>query len=236
MKIAADLHVHTVSSGHAYSTVEEYAAQAKKIGLKGIGITDHGPAMPGAPHAYHFQNMRMIPDKLKGVRIYRGIEANVIDDNGTIDNPPSFFTTLDFVMVAMHPLCGYDNQGEEKNTEVLIKAFDKNPEIRVIAHAGNPKYPVNVVEVVRQAKQRNIMIEINNSSFTSRVGSWERCLEFAREIKKQDARVILTTDSHISTMLGVIDKSLKIVKEAGLSEEHVVNTSLAKIDRYLLRG
>jgi len=52
MKLVADLHVHTVSSGHAYSTIEEYAARAKKIGLKGVAITDHGPAMPGAPHSH----------------------------------------------------------------------------------------------------------------------------------------------------------------------------------------
>lgn len=235
MKIVADLHVHTVSSGHAYSTIEEYVAQAKKIGLKGIAITDHGPAMPGAPHAYHFQNMGMIPAKINGIRVYRGIEANIIDDQGKTDLPEDWLTPFDIVLVATHPRCGYDDQGEEGNTKVLVKAIDRDPRINIIAHPGNPKYPLKVRETVAFAKRKGIVIEINNSSFTSRVGSWGKCLEFAKEIKRQDAQVILTTDSHISTMLGVFDKSLKLIKEAGLSEKHVINTSFAKIEKYLVK-
>ena len=79
-----------------------------------------------------------------------------------------------------------------------------------------------------------MVIEINNSSFTSRAGSWDRCLDFAREVKKQNAKVVLTTDSHISTMLGVFEKSLKLIKEAGLSADQVINTSLDRVQRYLI--
>ena len=50
MKIKADLHTHTLSSGHAYSTIDEMAKGAQKRGLNLIAITDHGPAMPGASH------------------------------------------------------------------------------------------------------------------------------------------------------------------------------------------
>ncbi|MBI5400184.1 PHP domain-containing protein [Candidatus Saganbacteria bacterium] len=235
MKLVADLHVHTVSSGHAYSTIEEYVAQAVKIGLKALAITDHGSSMPGAPHYYHFANLRMIPAKLRGVRIYRGIEANVINADGTIDLPPEDFTKLEIVMVAMHPRCGYENQGEEQNTAVLLRAIDKNPEINIIAHPGNPKYPINIEQTVAIAKERKIAIELNNSSFVSRAGCEERCLAFAREVKRQDARVIIGTDSHISTMLGIFTEALELVKAAGLMEKHVLNTSLKKLEEYLLR-
>ncbi len=235
MKLAADLHIHTVSSGHAYSTVEEYVAQAKKIGLKAIAITDHGPAMPDGPHFYHFANMRMIPEKLKGIRIYRGVEANIINDKGEIDLTEEVLKILDIVFVAMHPRCGYDNLGEEANTKVLLRALE-NPYINLIAHPGNPMYPVNVEQTVAAAKEKGVVLEINNSSFTSRVGSWDKCLAFAKEIKRQDWKVILTTDSHISTMLGKFDKALKLIKEAGLTEKHVINTSLEKIEKFLLKS
>jgi len=235
MKLVADLHLHTIASGHAYSTIEEYVARAKKIGLKAIAITDHGPAMPGGPHQYHFSNMRMIPGVMDGVKIYRGVEANIINDQGKIDFKEDNFTELDIVMAAMHPLCGYGNQGEEKNTEVLLKALE-NPQINVIAHPGNPKYPINVAETVAAAKKKGVLIEINNSSFTSRMGSWERCLEFAKEIKHQNWKVVIGSDSHISTMLGSFDKALELVKEAGLTEEHVVNTSLDKIEKFLIKN
>ena len=52
-----DLHMHTVASTHAYSTLHDYIAQAKKCGIKLFAITDHGPDMADAPHYWHFMNM-----------------------------------------------------------------------------------------------------------------------------------------------------------------------------------
>ena len=234
MRLVADLHLHTISSGHAYSTLEEYIARAQELGLEAIGITDHGPIMPGASHQYHFSNMRMIPKVVKGIRVYRGVEANIKNDQGELDYREDIFTELDIVMVAMHPRCGYDDQGEEKNTEVLFKALE-NPIINIIAHPGNPKYPIKIEETVAKAKEKGVLIELNNSSFFSRKGSWERCVAFAKEVKRQDWQVILGSDSHISTMLGGFDQVLLLMKEAGLTEKHVVNTSIEKIEQYLLK-
>lgn len=237
MKLVADLHIHTVSSGHAYSTLEEYVAQAKKMGLQAIGLTDHGPAMPGGPHYYHFSNMRMIPREMDGIKILRGVEANIINDRGEIDltEQEIKWGDLDIVMVAMHPRVGYDNQGEDKNTEVILKAM-RNPHVNVLAHPGNPKYPIKIKETVAAAKENGVLIEINNSSDFSRPGSHERCVEIAREVKRIGWKVIIGTDSHISTMLGVFDDAVNLIKEAGLTEDDVVNTSWEKIEKYLLKN
>ena len=53
MNLIADMHCHTVASGHAYSTVQEIAREASNKGLEMVAITDHGPSMPGGPHCYH---------------------------------------------------------------------------------------------------------------------------------------------------------------------------------------
>ena len=45
-----DLHTHTNCSTHAYSTLEENIAAAKKRGIVAIAITNHGPAIPDGPH------------------------------------------------------------------------------------------------------------------------------------------------------------------------------------------
>ena len=47
MKIIADTHAHTLASGHAYSTIREMAAAARKRGLKALALTEHAPEMPG---------------------------------------------------------------------------------------------------------------------------------------------------------------------------------------------
>jgi len=235
IKIAADLHVHTISSGHAYSTVLEYVERAAEIGLQAFAVTDHGPAMPGGPHRYHFSNLRMIPPVIDGVRIYRGAEANIINENGDLDLDDDDLKGLDIVLAAMHPRVGYESQGEEKNTGVLLKAM-RNPYVNIIAHPGYPKFPVSIPEVVSEAKRRNIAVEINNSSFTgSRKGSYDRCLEFAREVKRQEHFVAVGSDSHISLMLGGLDKALELAAIAGLSEKNVINTSLKKIEDVLIR-
>jgi len=233
IKLIADLHVHTISSGHAYSTLEEYVARAKKIGLKAFAITDHGPAMPGGASLYHFFNLRMIPKEIDGIRIFKGAEANIIDEKGSLDIPDEIIKEIDIVLSAMHPRVGYESLGEDKNTEVLIKAI-QNPNVNIIAHPGNPMYPISVEKTVSAAKKRGIAIEINNSSFTgSREGSWERCLEFAKEVKKQNHFISIGTDSHISTMLGNFDKAIELILKAGLTEENILNTSVEKLEKYI---
>ncbi len=233
MKLEVDLHVHTISSGHAYSTLEEYVRQAKKIGLKAFAMTDHGPAMPGAPHYYHFLNALMIPEKIDGIRIFRGVEANIINAQGEIDLFEECLEKLDVIMVAMHPKTGYDNQGEEKNTEVLLKTLHKYPRINVIAHPENAKYPLKVEETVAAAKAKGVALEINNSSQLTRPGTFDRIVAFAKEVKRQDWKVVLGTDSHFSTMLGKYDYAVKVAKEADLEEKHIINTSLKKVEEFL---
>jgi len=236
MKLEADLHVHTVSSGHAYSTLEEYVSQAKKIGLKAFAMTDHGPAMPGAPHYYHFLNMPMIPDEIDGVRIFKGVEANIINVEGELDLREESLRVLDVVMFAMHPKTGYDNQGEEENTRVLLKVLERYPQINVLAHPENAKYPINVEQTVAAAKAKGVALEINNSSHLTRPGTFQKIVAFAREIKKQEWKVVLGTDSHISMMLAKYDYALQVVKEAGLTEKHIINTSLKKVEEFLSAG
>jgi len=235
IKLIADLHIHTVASGHAYSTVEEYAAAAKKKKLKVIAITDHGPAMPGGADPYHFSNQRMIPDILNGVRILRGGEINIIDPEGHLDLSNEYLKTMDFVSIAMHPKCGYEGSGETENTKTLLKAMH-NKYVKVLAHPGNPMYPIDFKKVIPIAKERGILIELNNSSLTiSRKGSFDRCFEIAKFVKSIGWKVTLGSDAHISTMVGDLDTVLKMAMDAGLKKEDIINTSMDLIDKYLVK-
>lgn len=85
MQILVDTHTHTVSSGHAYSTLLENAEFAAKNGLKMFCTTAHAPSMPGAPHFGFFANQRILPRFLHNVAIIRGVEANILNVEGDID-------------------------------------------------------------------------------------------------------------------------------------------------------
>ena len=46
MRLLADLHTHTVASGHAYSTLTENVHVARSRGMELVAVTDHGPRVP----------------------------------------------------------------------------------------------------------------------------------------------------------------------------------------------
>lgn len=235
MKFIADFHIHTVASGHAYNTIYEYAEAAGKKGLKYIAMTDHGPAMAGGPHLYHFQNLRCLPDKIKGIRLLKGIEANIMDHQGNLDVNDENLSQLDIVIASFHQHLGYDGSDRDRNTKALIKVI-KNPNVRILGHPGNPQFPTDKFAVAEECKKNGVLIEINNSSFSGviRPGSYEHCVEFAKIVKQIGWKVVFGSDSHNIDTLGRFDKSIQVAKEAGLSADDIVNTSTKMVEKYII--
>lgn len=233
MRIVADMHTHTVASGHAYSTVNELAAEAARKGLAALAVTDHGPALPGGPHLYHFGAMRFIPRRISGVRIFLGAEANILGLSGEIDLPESYLERLDFVMAGLHEGCGFDGRGAEGNTEAMIAAMG-NPRIRAVSHPGNPVFPIRQEAVVEAALATGTALEINNASFSvSRAGSREHCESLARLIARSGAPVIVGSDAHIAQGVGMFGEALAVLEMAGVSEEQMVNSSMERLLSFL---
>jgi putative hydrolase len=233
MKIVADMHTHTISSGHAYSTVNELAAEAARKGLLAIAITDHGPALPGSPHIYHFGAMRFIPGMICGVRILRGVEANILDARGTLDLPEPYLEKLDFVMAGLHEGCGFDGEESATYTEAVINAMG-NPRVRAISHPGNPLFPLDYQAVVAAALRTGTALEMNNSSFSiSRMGSRPNCEAVAELIARHGAPVMIGSDAHIAQMVGVFDDAVAALEQAGIPASQVVNSSLDGLLRFL---
>lgn len=232
MKYVLDVHTHTIVSGHAYSTLLENAKQASEIGLKVLGTTEHGIAMPGSPHIWYFDNYKVLPREVYGVIMLYGCEANVMDYKGTLDMPVNTLKNMDVVIASLHEPC--INTGTiEENTETFLNVMD-NPYVDIIGHSGNPNYPVYEEEIVKKAKEKNILVEINNSSFkTSRKGSAPICTKIAELCKKHGTKVILGTDSHISFAIGQFDKLEDILKKIEMPEELIMNTDYKKFITYL---
>ena len=73
-KVLLDAHTHTVASGHAYSSLQEMAKAAADKGLEVLGITEHGPSVPGTCPTLYFKNMFVVPRRMYGVRLLMGCE------------------------------------------------------------------------------------------------------------------------------------------------------------------
>ncbi len=220
----ADLHVHTVASGHAYSTIGEIALEAARKGVKMVGMTDHGPGLPGGPHSYHFAALRFVPETLHGVRILRGIEANILGV-GQLDLEEALLERLDLVMAGFHEDCGFDDRGEAENTRALL-ALMEHPRVKVIAHPGNPNFPLDYEAVVCKGAETRTALEINNSSFCiSRRGSSGNCREIIRLCARHGAPVTVGSDAHIAQGVGEFDDALMELGAVGVKWEQVVNRS-----------
>ena len=235
MKFIADLHVHTISSGHAYSTVIEVArAAADKGTLQMIAFTDHGPNMPGGPHAYYFSNLVAIPEKLFGIRILKGIEANVMDREGTLDLDEARLAKLDLVAAGLHTFCAPYGTPDE-NTTMMINAM-RNPFVDIVVHPGNPEYLVNEAVIVQAAAQFDVALEVNNCSLTAaRQGSEPHCHNIIKLAKIYGTKLIVGSDSHFADTVGGFGAASEILEFHEIPEAQVLNTSLDKILAHLNR-
>ncbi|MBC8059158.1 MAG: phosphatase [Clostridiaceae bacterium] len=229
MKLIADLHTHTILSSHAYSTIMENAKYASEIGIQVLGTTDHGPNLPGAPDLWHFGNFRVMPRELFGVTMLYGCEANIIDYEGNLDLPLNMQSDLDMMIASLHEPLMEGNQSSDFNTTAILKAMD-NPNINILGHLGNPKFKIYEEEIVKKAKDKNILIEINNSSFTkSRIGSEETCIKIAKLCKKFQTRIIVNSDAHFCYSIGDFSVAEKMLMEIGMPEELIINTNKERL-------
>ncbi|AZO93850.1 PHP domain-containing protein [Iocasia frigidifontis] len=235
MKIEADLHTHTIASGHAYSTVREMAQAAAGRGLKLIAITDHGPLLPGGPHEYYFGNIKVLPDYIAGVRVLKGVEANIMSD-GSLDLSTDYLDKLEFIAAGIHEDAGYYNQNRTAHTEATIRAI-MNPRVKMITHPANLYYPIEIEAVVRAAREHDVILEVNASSFDSyrvnKRGSKELTLKMCKLARKYGVPVSLNSDAHYYEDVGNIKAILPIVEEAGLKESDIINTSLELLNKVI---
>ena len=234
MNYKIDLHTHTIASGHAYSTIIENYDYANKNGLELIATTDHGPGLPGGPHDYYFTKFKSVPKYINGVRALMGIEANIIDINGNLDLGDEKLKFLDLILTGFHDESGYppcDN--EIQNTDILLKVI-KAKKADVIAHVGNPKYPIDYLKVLKCAKDLNVAIELNNSSFAgSRRGSKKNCMKVIKIANDLGSTITLGSDAHFVTEICDFEIVISELKKMHFPEKLILNRSKKKVYNFL---
>lgn len=229
-----DSHTHTISSGHAYSTLEENVVAAAARGLKLLAMTDHGPAMPDAPHVWYFSNLIVIPRIMHGVGILRGIEANIINYKGEVDVDDEVLRHLDIVLGSLHePVIPPATSA--MHTDAVVRAMASG-KIDVFGHGGNPSFPIDVEEVAKAAAHYKVLVEINNSSFTtSRAGSVKQCAALAEAVARHDGYLTFGTDAHIAARVGVVDQCIALVESVGFPPDRIISSKGSRFLAFLKR-
>ena len=231
MEFILDVHCHTVLSGHAHSTLYENASYASEIGLRFIGIADHGPGMQGGAHKYNFTNLWSMPDVICGVRVFKGVEANIMNIDGRLDLSDKLLGRMDFVIASLHR--GIITPTEKKDhTRAIISAME-NPNVHIIGHPGDKWFEIDVEAVVKAAARTRTIIEINNQSLnpgSHRFQGNEIFVELLMACKECGVPVLASSDAHFCTNIGNFEQAKALIQKVGLAENEVLNTCA---DRFL---
>jgi putative hydrolase len=239
-RLLYDWHTHTTFS-HGTGSIEDNVRVAARVGLCGIGITDHGPGhlFFGVKRS-RLAGMRADIETLKAqnpeIEIYMGVEANIIDASGRLDLSPSEFELFDYVIAGYHygafganPLamcvCHAENiicnavgflsrRAIVKNTEMVEKAVHVN-DIKILTHPGD-KGSVDIFAVARACAETDTLFEINarHKSMTA---------EALRIAARSDVKFAVSSDAHSPERVGETARAIRLMEDAGLDIERVVN-------------
>lgn len=238
--ISEDLHTHTQYS-HGKGTIEDNVRQGISKKLKRIGITDHGPG--------HFSyglkreklpEMRAEVDRLNEkypeIEILLGVEANIVNTDGSLDLLEEDYQYLDYVIagyhyavLGKHPLrslsyivrnwLAYKLKLRPKaltnyNTDLVISAIKKN-DLIIITHLGD-KAPVNIEEIAEVCKETDTLVELNSHHKAPTV-------EEIASLEKVGVDFILSSDAHNPAHVAVCEESIDMALEAGIDMARIVN-------------
>lgn len=232
-KLVADIHMHTLASGHAYGTIREMAASAKEKGLELIGISEHGPGIPGTVDSFYYSNLEVIPRIINGVEVIHGCEINVLN-NGNLSLEEEYINLLDYAIVGIHKLC-YSNEGKEKNTDNLISCM-KNNKVRFVSHPDDDRTPLNYERLVQAAKEYKVALEVNNSSLIKkdqRLNCYENYKTMIRLCHQYRVPIVVSSDAHDPSWVGEFDLAYELLGKLKVDDDLILNNDIGKIKRFI---
>lgn len=232
-KLIADLHMHTLVSGHAYGTIREMAQAAKERGLKLIGISEHAPGIPGTVDLFYYINLHVIPRVIDEVEVLHGCEINVLN-SGELSLEQKYIDHLDYAIIGIHRPC-YEDEGRVKNTENIIKCM-QNEKVHFVSHPDDDHNPLDYEMLVKAAKQYRVALEVNNSSLVKkekRLNCYENYRTMLHLCEKYRVPVIVSSDAHDPSWTGEFQLACELLEELGFDETLILNNDIEKLKEFI---
>lgn len=233
-QIIADIHTHTIASGHAYGTIREMAMAAAKRKLTYLGLTEHAPGIPGTVDPLYFMNLSVIPRTLYGVHILHGCEINVLND-GTLSLEERYIEHLDYAIAGIHSLC-YHDEGRARNSSNIASCM-KHPKVKLISHPDDDHTPLDYELLVCAARDTGTALEVNNSSLIKkdqRTNCYQNYRLMLDLCVRENVPVILSSDAHDPSAVGHFELAQELLQSVGFPESLVLNTDEEKLKAFLL--
>ena len=239
--MTGDYHTHTVHSKmgfylHGKGSVLDNVRAAHEAGLKEIAITDHGPkevyGLKLAEIPLIREEIRKASEIYPDVKVYFGVEANIMNSNNGLDITPEEIKEFDFINAGYHygvPRCDMilnwiafklpspkflKRYVSKRNTKNAVRAINCN-NIRTLTHPGD-KAHFDMEALAQACEDNNTLIEINARHKRPNI-------EDITTFSKYDVKFIINSDAHKPIYVGRYLKSLKLAVDAGLSVDRIVN-------------
>ena len=235
--LRGDLHAHTTATD-GRNTLEEMAAAARSLGFEYLAITEHSRRQT-MTHGLDPERLKRqvgaidrLNPRLKGIRLLRGIEVDILDD-GTLDLPDSVLGKLDLVVAAVHSRF---NLSRAQQTQRILRALD-NPHVTLLAHptgrllGEREPYDVDMLQVVRKAKDRRIHLEVN--AHPERLDLTDAHCRMARD---EGVLIAIDSDAHSTQDFSNLRYGIGQARRGWVTRGGVLNTrSLADLLPLLAR-
>ena len=227
--LRGDLHTHsTYTDGR--SSIEEMARRARELGLEYFAVTDHSRrvamahGLDAARLREQWQEIDRVAGKLKGIRLLRGIEVDILDD-GKLDLPDDVLGELDWVVASLH----YNLRGSSAEmTRRLVKAI-RNKNVDVIGHPSSRlvghREPVefDLAEVLRAAREEGCAMEVNSQPDRLDLND-TACMA----AKRAGVKLVISSDSHSPREFDLLEFGVNQARRGWLEPEDVLNTRSLK--------
>lgn len=228
-----DTHTHTILSGHAWSTLTENCCAARYRGLKGLCLTEHAPGIEGGAPSFIPHSQQMLPDTIEGIRVYKGIEVNILDHENHLDISAEYLSLCEFVIASIHTHMFPERAMKDANTATYLEML-RNPYIDIIGHADDPTVPCDFEAMAAEAQKYGKLLELNNNSTTAhRPGSLPSLKRYILCCKEFRQRVCVASDAHFHTMVGSVAPMMALLDELDFPQELIVNLTKERFEAYL---